>query len=232
MNVISLKNVEKRFKDQSVIKDISLQINQGEIFGLLGPSGSGKTTLIKMIVGIEKPSKGEIKVLDKKMPSFDILGKIGYMGQLDSLYEDLTGMENLKYFGRLNNIKRRDIEGRINPIIERLGLKEDIDKLVCKYSGGMKKRLSLASALIHNPLLLILDEPTVGIDPVLRKEIWNLFDDIKKMGTTLIITTHIMEEADRCERICLIREGEILSIGKTEDLKKEAKDGKLENLFF
>lgn len=230
--VVRIHEVDRFFGKKSVIKNISMNIGEGEIFGILGPSGSGKTTLIKLIAGIDKCSKGEVLVYGKEMPYFTVLTKIGYMGQSDALYADLTGYDNLSFFGSLYNLKGKELKNRIQEVAEIVGLEEALNKQVNHYSGGMKKRLSLAISILHKPTLLILDEPTVGIDPVLRKQIWKQFTDMKEQGTTIIITTHIMEEAEKCERIGLIREGELIALDTTERLISKTETGKIEDLYF
>lgn len=231
-NVVQIQNVDRYFGKKSVLNNISMNISEGEIFGILGPSGSGKTTLIKLIAGIDKSSKGEVLVYEKEMPNFTVLSSIGYMGQSDALYTDLTGADNLSFFGALYNLKGKELKDRIQEVAEIVGLEDALSKHVNQYSGGMKKRLSLAIAILHKPTLLILDEPTVGIDPVLRKQIWNQFTDMKKQGTTIIITTHIMEEAEKCERIGLIRERELIALDTTENLISRSQTGKIEDLYF
>ncbi|MEH6937054.1 ABC transporter ATP-binding protein [Bacillus sp. JJ664] len=230
--VVRIHEVDRLFGKKSVIKNISMNIGEGEIFGILGPSGSGKTTLIKLIAGIDKCSKGEVLVYGKEMPDFTVLTKIGYMGQSDALYADLTGYDNLSFFGSLYNLKGKELKSRIQEVAKIVGLEEAMNKQVHHYSGGMKKRLSLAISILHKPTLLILDEPTVGIDPVLRKQIWKQFTDMKEQGTTIIITTHIMEEAEKCERIGLIREGELIALDSTERLISKSETGKIEDLYF
>lgn len=231
-DVVQIHQVNRLFGKKTVLNNISMTIEEGEIFGILGPSGSGKTTLIKLIAGIDNCSSGEVLVFGKTMPDFIVLSSVGYMGQADALYTDLTGLDNLNFFGALYNLKGKDLKNRIQEVAEIVGLTDELNKSVNQYSGGMKKRLSLAIAILHKPTLLILDEPTVGIDPVLRKQIWNQFIEMKEEGTTIIITTHIMEEAEKCERIGLIREGELIALDKTQSLISKTKTGKIEDLFF
>ncbi|XRG77204.1 ABC transporter ATP-binding protein [Rossellomorea sp. GAMAL-10_SWC] len=231
-NVVQIQKVDRLFGKRAVLKNISMNIQEGEIFGILGPSGSGKTTLIKLIAGIDKSSRGEVLVYNNEMPNFAVLPSIGYMGQSDALYSDLTGADNLSFFGALYNLKGKELKSRIQEVAQIVGLEDSLNKQVNQYSGGMKKRLSLAISILHKPTLLILDEPTVGIDPVLRKQIWNQFFEMKKQGTTIIITTHIMEEAEKCERIGLIREGELIALDTTENLISQSKTGKIEDLYF
>ncbi len=231
-DVVQIHQVDRLFGKKAVLKNISIKIGEGEIFGILGPSGSGKTTLIKLIAGIDKCSNGEVLVYGKEMPNFSVLSSIGYMGQSDALYTDLTGFDNLSFFGALYNLKGEGLKTRIQNVAKIVGLEDSLNKHVNQYSGGMKKRLSLAIAILHKPTLLILDEPTVGIDPVLRKQIWKQFSEMKEQGTTIIITTHIMEEAEKCERIALIREGELIALDTTENLISISENGKIEDLYF
>ena len=231
-NVVNIQNVDRSFGKKSILKNITLSIKKGEIFGILGPSGSGKTTLIKLIAGIDQSSKGDVTVFQLSMPNFTVLPQIGYMGQSDALYIDLSGYDNLAFFGALYGLKGKKLKNRIQEVASIVGLDEALKKEVNQYSGGMKKRLSLAIAILHKPSLLILDEPTVGIDPVLRKQIWKQFTEMKEQGTTIIITTHIMEEAEKCERIGLIREGELIALDTIENLKAKTTSGKIEELYF
>lgn len=232
MDIVKINHLIKKYNNKTVIKDISLKIESGEIFGLLGPSGSGKTTLVKHIVGIENATSGEVSVFNQLMPNRAIAKDIGYMGQNDALYEELTGYENLSFFASLYEIKQKDIKKKIISTFEMLDLSEDLHKKVNQYSGGMKKRLSLAIAIIHNPKILILDEPTVGIDPVLRQIIWKKFYEMRDNGTTLIVTTHIMEEIEKCDKAALIRNGHIMILDTICNLKAQTKSGKIEELFF
>lgn len=199
---VSIRNVSKSFKDHPVLQDINLDIMPGEIFGLLGPSGAGKTTLVKELAGLDTPTSGENLVFQEKMPSLHLINRIGYMAQSDALYEELSAKENLQFFSELYGLKGKKQAQRIDEVMALVQLSNDLTKLVSNYSGGMKRRLSLAIALLHEPELLILDEPTVGIDPVLRKSIWQAFAGLKAQGTTLIVTTHVMDEADKCESAC------------------------------
>lgn len=228
---VSIRNVSKCFKDHEVLKDISLDVFEGEIFGLLGPSGSGKTTLVKQLTGLDTPTSGECYVFQQRMPDLKLISRIGYMAQSDALYEDLTAMENLQFFSSLYNIKGKKQTERIQEVSQIVNLTEHLGKLVTNYSGGMKRRLSLAIALLHEPDILILDEPTVGIDPVLRKGIWEAFYELKNSGKTLIVTTHVMDEADKCDRLGLIRDGRMIAVGAPEDLKKETNTVTVEEAF-
>ena len=220
-----------RLGKQEVLKNINLEIQSGEIFGLLGPSGAGKTTLVKQLVGLELPTEGENYLFGKKMPSLELIEKIGYMAQSDALYTELSAKENLEFFAALFGITGARRKKRILEVMELVDLSAHLTKLVTNYSGGMKRRLSLAAALLHEPELLILDEPTVGIDPVLRQSIWGSFYDLKAAGKTLIITTHVMDEAEKCDRLGLIRDGKLIAVGTPEQLKTETATTSVEAAF-
>lgn len=231
-SLIEIKQLDKNFGTKKILKNIDFTINQGEIFGLLGPSGSGKTTLVKMISGIETSTSGEVKVLNTVMPNRLVAKDIGYMGQSDALYEDLTGIENIMFFASLHKIRGHHAKKRCEELLDILDLKDAKHKKVSHYSGGMKKRLSLIIAIFHQPKILILDEPTVGIDPVLRRSVWEQFYHMRNQGTTLLVTTHIMEEIEKCDRAALIQNGEIVEMGTISELKEKTDTKKIEELFF
>jgi ABC-2 type transport system ATP-binding protein len=231
MMIVSVQNVSKRFGKHEVLKDINLEIHSGEIFGLLGPSGAGKTTLVKQLVGLELPTEGENYLFGEKMPSLKLIEKIGYMAQSDALYTELSAKENLEFFAALFGLSGARRKKRILEVMELVDLSEHLTKIVTNYSGGMKRRLSLAAAMLHEPELLILDEPTVGIDPVLRKSIWNGFYDLKNRGKTLIVTTHVMDEAEKCDRLGLIRDGRLIAVGTPAELKAKTGSSSVEEAF-
>ncbi len=229
--VIELTDLTKAFGSTTVIKKTSLEVQNGEIFGMLGPSGAGKTTLVKMIAGIEKPTSGELRLFNKKMPSHRLIRQIGYMAQTDGLYHDLTGIENLKFFSAMYGMKGKKQKERMEEVLELVDLTAYKQKVVRNYSGGMKRRLSLAVALLHEPKLILLDEPTVGIDPVLRQSIWNELYKLKEKGMTILVTTHVMDEADKCDRLAMVREGAIIAVGSPDSLKEETKSETIEEVF-
>lgn len=231
MQVIKVDNLVKKYGKNIVLNSISMYLNKGEILGLIGPSGAGKSTLIKVIMGIEKANSGTITVLDEKVPTLNIFKNIGYMAQSDALYEDLSGKENLEFFAKLYNMKSQSIKERIKYTSNLVNLQDDMNKRVSNYSGGMKRRLSLAAALIQNPDLFILDEPTVGIDPTLRLSIWNEIYRLKENGRSLIVTTHVMDEALKCDRLILIINGKILAMGTPKELMKNFKVESIEEIF-
>ena len=228
---IVLKDVSKSFGKKEVLHNINLSVEPGKIYGLIGPSGSGKTTLVKMIVGMDRPTKGEVQVLNTKVPNLHLLQKIGYMAQADALYTDLTGEENLAFFASLFKLKNGAQKERIAYAADLVNLTSDLKKKVQDYSGGMKRRLSLAVALIQDPQVLVLDEPTVGIDPELRLSIWAEINRLKQEGKTILVTTHVMDEAEKCDYLAMVRDGEILTSGSPNELKAQYGIATLEEVF-
>ncbi len=227
---IKVHEISKTFDKKQVLNKITLNVNSGEIVCLLGPSGAGKTTLIRLIIGAIKADSGEITIDDIKAPSIKLYNKVGFMPQNDALYNDLTGLDNLLFFGGLYKIK--NVRQRAMEVLNLLDLTDDKDKLVLNYSGGMKKRLSLAVALLHNPRFLLLDEPTIGIDPILRQTIWEQFYKLRDSGVCIIISTHVMDEAVKCNRTALIYNGSLIYNDTTANLIAKTKDGNIEDLFF
>jgi len=230
-DAIYLENINKYYGKKKVLHDINLSIPKGCIFGLLGPSGCGKTTTVKIIAGVLKNDSGKVVVLDEKMPNLDIMADIGYMAQSAALYKDLSAYDNLKFFGSLYKLKKDELENRINYVARLTNLQDDLNKKVVAFSGGMKQRLSLAIALIANPKVLILDEPTVGIDPVLRKSIWEELYKLADNGVSILVTTHVMDEALKCDRLAMMREGKLLAVGTPEEIQNKANTTNLEDAF-
>lgn len=231
MSIVKVKNITKEISKIKILDNVSLEIEEGEILGLIGPSGSGKSTFIKSIIGMEKITCGEVFILGKKIPNRNVLQSIGYMAQSDALYEDLTGKENLEFFAKIFSINKYEINKRIEYVSNLVNMQNDLNKKVKYYSGGMKRRLSLAISLIQDPKILILDEPTVGIDPKLRLSIWNELNKLKLNGKSIIITTHVMDEAQRCDKLALIRNGKIIANGTPSKLKDEFKVDTIEDIF-
>lgn len=215
---VKVCNLDVEYDKVKILNNINLNIKEGEIIGLLGPSGSGKTTLVKTIIGMKGFVKGEVIVLDEKMPTLKVVNDIGYMAQSDALYDDLTGIDNVLFFAELYGIKGKIAKQRAMEVLELVDLQKHAKRPVKNYSGGMKRRLSLAIALVHSPKLLILDEPTVGIDPILRKKFWDEFNRIKNSGGTIIVTTHVMDEAYKCNKLALIRNGKIIAEGSPNEI--------------
>ena len=229
--LIEIEKLSKSFGEQKVLDKIDFKLESGEIVGLIGPSGSGKSTLIKTMLGMEKADEGEALVLDYKMPKREILSNIGYMAQSDALYEMLTGYENLEFFGKMKGVPSDKLKKEIEYIAEIVDLTNDLKKLVSKYSGGMKRRLSLAIALIGSPELLILDEPTVGIDPSLRKNIWKELFKQRDSGVGILVTTHVMDEAELTDKVGLLLNGNIIDFDTPQQLKVKNNVKTIEEVF-
>lgn len=229
--VIQTDSASRQFGRAAVLERISLQVTRGEIFGLLGPSGAGKTTLVKLIAGIDEASSGEVRVLGSRMPRRDTLRSIGYMAQSEALYGDLTAKENLQFFASLYGLSGTARRRRIEEAMELVNLSDYMNRQVQHFSGGMKRRLSLAAALLHEPEVLILDEPTVGIDPALRQSIWRKLAELSELGTTVLITTHVMDEAYKCGRLGMIRDGRLIAVGSPQQLMSETGAATIEDAF-
>lgn len=219
------------FGHQEALSHLNTVLPKGQIIGILGPSGAGKTTLVRSLLGTLPFAAGEVSVMGSPVPSFAALRQIGYMAQNDALYDDLTAMDHLVFYGRLLGLTRKEANSRAGELLAFVGLEQERKKVVHQYSGGMKRRLSLAIALIHRPPLLILDEPTVGIDPLLRQKLWKEFASLRDQGCTIVATTHVMDEAARCDRLLLLREGRILADGTVSELLARAGVASLEDAF-
>ena len=229
---IEVNNVDKSFKKQQVLNQITLTIDSGHIFCLLGASGSGKTTLLRIMMGAIPADGGTVTIGDRFVPNKQLLGEMGYMPQSEALYEELSGWENLKFFSGLHHQSRKNFEQKANELLEIVDMVCDKDKLIRDCSGGMKKRISLAVALIHQPKLLLLDEPTVGVDPVLRRQIWKYLRKLKDEGTTILVTTHVMDEVIWCDDAALLRYGHIIAKDTVKNLIDRTPNGNIEDLFF
>ena len=204
------RDVAKSFGDIEALRSVSLEIPWGVTFGLLGPNGAGKTTLLRVWLGLTAPTSGTAKVLGRDIPPRAVLPKIGYMPQDLAVYLDMTVAENLALFGRLVGMEEDAIDRRTDEVLKLVDIAERRGSLVSTLSGGMRRRASLAAALLHDPDLLLLDEPTVGVDPELRAAFWVYFRDLTKRGKTVVITTHYMEEASNCDLAALMHRGRLL----------------------
>ncbi len=229
--LLHLQDLEKSFGCQMVLDHVGFDLQSGEIIGLIGPSGAGKSTMIKTMLGMEKADSGMALVLDHTMPNRHILGDIGYMAQSDALYEALSGQENLEFFGQLKGLSKKDLKEEIAHVAQVVDLIEHLNKAVSGYSGGMKRRLSLAIALLGNPQLLILDEPTVGIDPSLRKKIWQELMALRDKGVGILVTTHVMDEAELTDKVGLLLGGKIIAFDTPKNLKEVYCVSSIEEVF-
>lgn len=230
-NYIDIIGIHKYYGRKHVLDDINFHIKPGDIYGILGPSGCGKTTIVKIIAGILDSNEGETFVLNKKMPNLKIMKDIGYMAQSDALYEGLTAEENLLFFGSLYGMNKKKIRKRTAELMALLNLSFEGNKKVSSYSGGMKRRLSLAIALLNSPKILILDEPTVGIDPLLRRSIWEEFRKIASENTAILLTTHVMDEATKCDKLVMIRDGKIIASGTPNEIILQSGKDSIEEAF-
>lgn len=230
---IDCRGLVKRFGTYTAVQGVTFQIPPGAIMGFVGPNGAGKTTTIRMLCGVSVPTEGQATVL-----GFDVLTqpeqikqRIGYMSQKFSLYDDLTVNENLDFYAGVYNLKGKIAQTQKAQVIERIGLKERMPQLVASLSGGWKQRVALACALLHSPQLLVLDEPTAGVDPVSRRVFWGLIHQLAKEGMTVLVSTHYMDEAATCDYLGFVFYGRLIAFGPPEEMKnREAKDN-LDDLF-
>jgi len=229
--IVETHGLTKTFGRFTAVDTLNLTIYKGEIYGLLGPNGSGKTTIIKMLCGLLRPTAGSAEIFGYPLPCKSIMEKIGYMPQDTAIYMDNTVHENLVFFGGIYGMKKEQIEKKEHEMLAFVNLRDWRDSLVSKLSGGMKHRLSLACALIHEPTLVFLDEPTIGVDPELRVTFWGYFESLAHKGITVIITTHYMDEANHCSRVGLLRQGHLIADGRPSDLKERTKTRSLEEAF-
>jgi ABC-2 type transport system ATP-binding protein len=210
-----------------VLRDLSVEIPRGEVTGLLGPSGSGKTTLMRALVGVQVVESGVITVLGRAAGSAELRQSVGYVTQSTSVYGDLTVSANLRYFAKVLGAPRDDVDR----VIDQVDLVDVADQLVSHLSGGQQSRVSLAVALLGSPELLVLDEPTVGLDPVLRRDLWALFHRLSRAGITLLVSSHVMDEASRCDRLLLLRDGELLADATLQSLLQRTGTTDVEQAF-
>jgi ABC-2 type transport system ATP-binding protein len=224
---ILIRRLNVRRGGRLVLPELSLDIRRGVVTGLLGPSGSGKTTLIRAIVGVQIVESGEVSVLGEPAGSEALRRRIGYVTQAPSVYSDLTVRQNLEYFASILGAP----SGRVKEAIDAVALGGHADQLVRTLSGGEESRVSLASALLGHPDLLVLDEPTVGLDPVLRRDLWTMFRELAAGGTTLLVSSHVMDEAERTDDLVLLRDGRVVATGSPSELREETHTEDLEQAF-
>jgi ABC-2 type transport system ATP-binding protein len=228
---IVVSDIVKRFDHVTALDHVTLSVEKGETFGLIGPNGSGKTTLIRLLLGLGKPTEGSITVLGRKMPSRQVAPRIGYMTQSSALYNELSIRENLAFFGALYGLRGQRLKERIAATLALVDLVDRANSPILTLSGGMRQRVSLGCALIHEPELIFLDEPTVGIDPELRLTFWDYFAQLNQRGVTLIVSTHNLDEAIRCHRLGLLRFGKLLAADTPDSIREQSGQKDFEQAF-
>jgi len=233
-SAIELDNLVKKFEDVTAVDGVSLRVAKGELFGLLGPNGAGKTTAINILCGLIKPTSGSARVnnFDVQKETAKVKELIGVCPQETAVYPYLTGIENVELFGNLHTMEKTTLKTRRDMLLEKMGITQDAKRKAEKYSGGMKRRLSLILALIHDPQIAFLDEPTVAMDPQSRHAVWDFIKELKKEGKTIILTTHYMEEAEElCDRIGIIDHGKLIALGTPKELIAKNNVKNLEEVF-
>lgn len=230
---VDAEALTRRFGSLTAVAQLTLQIQRGEIFGLLGPNGSGKTTTIRMLCGLLEPSEGTATVagIDIRVAPEQVKTKIGYMSQKFGLYEDLTVAENLEFYGGIYGLTGHARVERTGEIVEFLGLRGRLSQLAGQLSGGWKQRLALGCALLHRPPVLFLDEPTAGVDPAARRNFWEAIRNLSRQGTTVIVTTHYMDEAEQCDRLAMLSMGHLIALGSPAEVAHQVGGRTLEDAY-
>ena len=227
---IDAEGLGKSFGVVQALDGLSLAVRTGEVLGLIGPNGAGKSTFIRTVAGLLSPDRGTITVLGEA-PGRGVASRIGYMTQSAALYDDLSVRENLSFFGRVYGLDRHAVHARTRQLLELLRITEKVDRPVHELSGVQRQLANLACSMVHDPRLLLLDEPTVGIDPELRHRLWGEFTNLKRSGTTILVTTHVMDEADRCDRVAFVADGRVLDVGTALELRERAGASTVEEAF-
>jgi len=233
-SAIEIKELRKDFGEVTAIERLDLEVAEGELFGLLGPNGAGKSTAINILCGLLEPTNGSVKVegYDVRKESRKIKELIGVCPQEMGVFPYLTGRENIEFFGNMGAVPKKELKERVDGLLEKMSLTEDADRRVKTYSGGMKRRISLVMALVNNPKIAFLDEPTTGMDPQSRRAVWEFLKGISGDSKTIILTTHYMEEAEYlCDRVGIIDHGKLIALGKPSDLMREHGVANLEEVF-
>lgn len=231
--VIKTSDLTKKFGNFTAVDHISFEVSRGEIFGFLGANGAGKTTAIKMLTGLLSPTSGEGSVagLDIYSESEAIKKKIGYMSQRFSLYDDLTVKENIRFYGGVYGLKKKTLQDKYMEILEKVGLQEALDSRVGSLPLGWKQKLAFSISLLHEPMIVFLDEPTGGVDPVTRRQFWEMIYKASEDGVTVFVTTHYMDEAEYCDRVSIMVDGKIEALGSPEELKRSFSADSIEDVF-
>lgn len=232
--VIQTDRLSKRFGEFVAVNEISFNVSRGEIFGFLGANGAGKTTAMRMLIGLSKPSSGQARVagFDVYRETEKIKKNIGYMSQKFSLYEDLTVLENIRFFGGIYGLSRRAIREKGEMLVDQLGLQSEKKKLVGSLPLGWKQKLAFSVAVLHDPTIVFLDEPTGGVDPVTRRQFWDLIYDQTLRGMTVFVTTHYMDEAEYCNRISIMVDGKINAMGSPGELRTRYEAASMDEVFY
>jgi len=230
---VETRDLTRRFGTLTAVQHLNLAIDRGEVFGLLGPNGSGKTTTIRMLCGLLDPSEGSAIVagVDVRKTPEQVKTRIGYMSQRFGLYEDLTVGENLDFYGGIYGLRGSAQRTRSDEVVGFLGLGQRLDQLAGQLSGGWKQRLALGCALLHRPPVLFLDEPTAGVDPAARRSFWRTIHDLATTGTTVLVTTHYMDEAERCDRLAMLSLGHLIALGTPDEVARQVGGKTLEDAF-
>ena len=232
-NIITVKNLVKKFGDFVANDNLSFEVAKGEIFGFLGANGAGKTTAIKILCGISKPTSGELKVagFDIYTETEKIKKSIGYMSQKFSLYEDLTVAENIMFYAGIYGISAKDIKEKTKVLLDKLEMTEAKDKLIKSIPLGWKQKLAFSVAIFHEPKIVFLDEPTSGVDPITRRQFWEMIYETANRGITVFVTTHYMDEAEYCDRVSIMVDGRIDALDTPQNLKEQYEAGNMDEVF-
>jgi len=229
--VVRAEGLRKLFGKHAALDGLTLSVPQGQLYGLAGPNGAGKTTLIRTLCGLLRPDEGAAYLLGWRMPNTRVRSQLGYMPQDFAVYDDLSVMQNLEFFGELYGLRRAHVLGRANELLDLVQLSDRKRQRVGTLSGGMRRRVSLAISLLHKPRLAFLDEPTAGVDPKLRRSFWDYFTALAEQGVTLVVTTHLVDEAQRCHIVGFLMSGRLLTQGTPGDILAQTKTTNLDDAF-
>jgi len=229
--VIRADGLRKMYGKRAALDGLSLSVSQGQLYGLAGPNGAGKTTLIRTLCGLLRPDEGAATLLGWRMPSTRVRAQLGYMPQDFAVYDDLSVIQNLEFFGQLYSLRRAQVRARANELLDLVQLTDRKRDRVGSFSGGMRRRVSLAISLLHKPRLAFLDEPTAGVDPKLRRSFWDYFNALAEQDVTLVVTTHLVEEAQRCHLVGFLMAGKLLTQGTPDEILAQTQTTNLDDAF-